>query len=118
MVEVGHLRVSLQLIPAWHIIQVMNAVDVAEQIKPLHTRLHDLGVDRLLLIGSTLKGTADAKSDVDFIVEFADKPTFLAFMELKELLEATLKRSVDITTKNALRPEIAADVLAQALQVA
>ena len=96
----------------------MNAVEVAGLLKPFRAKLDAIGVERLLLVGSSNTGKAHANSDVDFVVEFAGKPTFLAFMELQELLEETFKRPVDLTTKQALRPEIAADVLAGARQVA
>lgn len=96
----------------------MDARTVAETLAPLKGRLYSLGLQRLLLVGSTAKGVAREDSDVDLVAEFQGKATFLAFMEVKELIESALGVPIDLTTKKALRPEIAEEVLAEARQVA
>jgi len=52
--------------------------------------------------GSFAKGTAEATSDVDIIVEF-ERPIGFKFVELAEYLEHLLGRKVDVLTPAGLR---------------
>jgi len=96
----------------------MDASTVAAALELHKARLEELGVERLLLVGSVARGEDTVKSDIDFVVEFRGKATFLGYMNLLELLEETMGRTVELTTLKALRPEIAADVLSKARRVA
>ena len=87
-------------------------------IEPLKERFIAIGVKQLLLVGSLATGNATPESDADFVVEFQGTTKFMAFMEVAELLESAIGRPVDLTTMHSLRPEIAADLLAKARQVA
>ena len=73
------------------------------------------GVLRLLVFGSAVtERFDDARSDVDFLVEFAeDLPSrFDAYFGLKEELEALLRRPVDLVMPGALNnPYFAASAL-------
>ena len=54
-------------------------------------------VKRVELFGSYANGTADADSDVDFLVEFAENPTSLLHIcGFRETLSELLHRDVDI----------------------
>ena len=96
----------------------VDASFVATTLMPLRPRLFALGIKQLLLVGSVARGENRDDSDVDFVVEFNGPATFLGYMELVELLEEAMGRSVDVTTIKSLRPEIADEVLAGALRVA
>ena len=77
-----------------------------------------LGVVRLALFGSVLRGQARATSDVDFIVQFAPgTKTYGRFFALSELLEAQLGRPVELVTTEALSPFIGPRILAEAHDV-
>jgi uncharacterized protein len=77
-----------------------------------------LGVVRLALFGSVLRGQAHAGSDVDFIVQFAPgTKTYARFFALSELLEAHLGRPVELVTTEALSPFIGPRILAEAQDV-
>jgi predicted nucleotidyltransferase len=77
-----------------------------------------LGVRRLALFGSVLRGEARPDSDVDLLVEFeADAKSFDRFLELCELLEAILERRVELVTTEALSPYIGPHILAEAEDV-
>ena len=77
-----------------------------------------LGVIRLALFGSVLRGQTHATSDVDFIVQFAPgTKTYERFFALSELLEAHLGRSVELVTTEALSPIIGPLILAEAQDV-
>ena len=77
-----------------------------------------LGVVRLALFGSVLRGQTHAASDVDFIVQFAaGAKTYARFFALSELLEERLGRPVELVTTEALSPFIGPRILAEAQDV-
>jgi len=77
-----------------------------------------LGVIRLALFGSVLRGQTQTGSDVDFIVQFAPgAKTYARFFALSELLEQRLGRPVELVTTEALSPFIGARILAEAQDV-
>jgi len=86
-------------------------VEVAEQIRAL-------GVVRLALFGSVLRGIPGPESDVDLLVSFAEgEKTFDHFFALCELLEEILGRRVELVTTEALSPHIGPKILAGAQDV-
>jgi len=77
-----------------------------------------LGVVRLALFGSVLRGTAGPESDIDLLVSFSEgSKTFDRFFTLCELLEEVLGRRVDLVTTEALSPYIGPKILAEAQDV-
>ena|SRR6266536_3212566 len=77
-----------------------------------------LGVRRLALFGSVLRGDAVPDSDVDLLVQFLPgAKTFDHFLALVDLLEERLGRGVDLVTTEALSPFIGPRILAEAQDV-
>jgi uncharacterized protein len=77
-----------------------------------------LGVKRLALFGSVLRGEARPDSDVDILVEFSPgAKTFDRFLDLSELLEDRLERRVELVTLEALSPFIGPRILTEAEDV-
>jgi len=77
-----------------------------------------LGVSRLALFGSVLRGEARPDSDVDILVEFSPgEKTFDRFLELSELVEERLERRVELVTLEALSPFIGPRILSEAEDV-
>jgi predicted nucleotidyltransferase len=71
-----------------------------------------LGVKRLGLFGSFVRGEQRENSDVDLLVEFdASKKSFDNFIELCFLLEAALNRRVELVTTEALSPHLGPHIL-------
>ena len=80
--------------------------------------LRRLGVERLYLFGSVLRGTAGPDSDVDLLVRFADgTKTYGRFIELCDLLESRLGRRVELVTTEALSPYLGPKILEEARDV-
>lgn len=78
------------------------------------------GVSRLDAFGSTALGTAEASSDVDLLVEFADPDRSLAgrYFGLLHSLEDALGCRVDLLTVNSLKnPYFRDRVLAERVPV-
>ncbi len=77
--------------------------------------LRALGVRRLGMFGSCVRGEERSDSDVDLLVEFeAGQKSFRNFMQLNFLLEDRLERRVELVTPEALsrhvRPHILKEV--------
>lgn len=90
--------------------------EIAAVLRPHRDALARLGVRRLALFGSAVRGGAPPR-DLDFLVEFEHK-TFDAYMETRELLEALFQRPVDLVTADAIKPALYERILAEARDVA
>lgn len=92
--------------------------EVFDRLRSVEAEVRRLGVRRLALFGSFVRGDADAHSDVDLLVEFdPQKKTYDAFLALWELLEGVLHRPVDVVTAEGLSPYIGPHILAEAQDV-
>ena len=86
--------------------------ETIQTLRDHQTHFAALGVKRLGLFGSLARNEANAKSDVDLLVEFqAGQKTFDHFMKLSFLLEEVFQRRVDLVTHEALSPYIGPHIL-------
>jgi len=72
----------------------------------------------LSLFGSTARDEARADSDVDVLIDFEGRPTFDAFMDVKELLKFVLGRRVDLVKQGALKPLVKTNIERDLVRVA
>lgn len=79
-------------------------------------QLQRYSVKALFLFGSVARDTAHAQSDVDLLVEFEQTVGLFTFLGLKHYLEDILDCSVDLGTRNSLRPALKATVLEEAVR--
>ncbi len=97
---------------------VLNRDQAVQRLTACEPEIRALGVARLALFGSVLRGQARADSDVDLLVQFAPgEKTYGRFFALSELLEAHLGRPVELVTTEALSPFIGPRILAEAQDV-
>jgi uncharacterized protein len=97
---------------------VLSAAEAHARLSACAPEIRALGVLRLALFGSVLRGEASAESDVDLLVEFEPgTKSFDAFMALAELLEDRLGHRVELVTPEALSPYIGPRILAEAKDV-
>jgi hypothetical protein len=76
------------------------------------------GVKSLALFGSVARDEATGRSDVDLLVEF-DRPIGLfGLFALQDHLETLLHCSVDLGTRDSLKPRVRTKVLAECIDVA
>lgn len=74
--------------------------------------LNRLGVKRIGLFGSFVRGQQHRHSDLDFLVEFEPElKTFDNFIALATWLEKQLQRKVELVTTEALSPYIGPHIL-------
>jgi len=97
---------------------VSSCEQTTERLSGCESEIRALGVARLALFGSVLRGEPRADSDVDVLVEFAPgAKSYDRFLKLSELLEAHLGRRVELVTTEALSPFIGPRILAEAQDV-
>ena len=91
---------------------------VIQRLAACEPEIRALGVRRLALFGSVVRGQARPDSDVDLFVQFfPGAKTYGRFLALSELLEARLSRRVELVTIEALSPFFGPRILAEAEDV-
>ena len=89
------------------------------RLRPLEQRLRQQGVSALYLFGSTARGEADDKSDLDLLFEYVPDRGFSLFdqaglqMELSELLNT----KVDFVPRKGLHPYLKSRVESELVKV-
>jgi predicted nucleotidyltransferase len=74
--------------------------------------LRKLGVKKIGLFGSFVRGDQDPASDIDLLVEFdTGRKTFDSFMELSFFLEKILQHRIEVVTSESLSPYIGPYIL-------
>ncbi len=79
--------------------------DILSLLQQYQDSFRELGVRKLGLFGSFVRGEQTDSSDVDILVEFEpDQKTFDNFIRTAVLLEQLLGRRVELVTLEALSP--------------
>ncbi len=63
------------------------------------------------LFGSMARGEATAQSDIDLLVRFTSRKSFLALVRLERELTTAMGRKVDLLTEASLNPHLRDDIL-------
>lgn len=81
-------------------------------------KLREQGVRHISLFGSTSRDQATPQSDVDLLVEFdpAAHVGLFDFVRLLDHLADVMDTRIDLATPDALRPEMRAEILAEAIR--
>lgn len=84
---------------------MLTADGILGELAGNKVRIRDLGVRRIGLFGSFVRGEAGEESDIDILVEFVEgRRSFDTYMDLKFLLEDLFKRKVDLVDRDAIKP--------------
>jgi uncharacterized protein len=76
--------------------------------------LRRMGVRQIGLFGSAVRNELHEESDLDFLVEL-DRKSFDAYIDLKEFLERTFNRRVDLVLADAVKPQLRERILGEAV---
>ena len=81
-------------------------------------KLREQGVHHISIFGSTSRDQATPQSDVDLLVEFdpAAHVGLFDFVRLLDHLSDVMDTRIDLATPDALRPEMRAEILAEAIR--
>lgn len=86
--------------------------EILDAIRRNQSQIRILGVKRLGLFGSFVRGEQHTDSDVDLLVDFEEgQKTFDHFIQLSFLLEDLLGRKVELVTSDSLSPHIGPYIL-------
>ncbi len=86
--------------------------DFLNVIDQNRSHLRALGVKKIGLFGSFVRGEQRPESDLDLLVEFdPGRKTFDSFMELAFFLEELLQHRIELVTVESLRPYIGPHIL-------
>ena len=92
--------------------------DVLARIDRAAPELRAHAVKELWLFGSAAREELKASSDIDILVDFAAPVTLFEFARLRRRLESLLGRSVDLVTRDALKPQLREQILREAVRAA
>ena len=96
----------------------MNRDEVQRRLSENREELAALGVRDLYRFGSVARGEARVDSDVDLLVEFDRAVGLLQFFRVQQRLSELLGRPVDLVMKDAIKPQLRARILAEAVRAA
>jgi predicted nucleotidyltransferase len=86
--------------------------DILRMLDQNRSHLRALGVRRIGLFGSFVRGEQRPDSDIDLLVEFeAGRKTFDTFMELSFFLEEVLEHRIELVTVESLSPYLGPHIL-------
>jgi predicted nucleotidyltransferase len=89
--------------------------EVVKTLADHRPELTELGVKSLRLFGSVARDDADSQSDVDFLVEFNRPIGLFHFIEVEQRLAEWLGCSVDLLTRDQIRPHLQEEILKDAI---
>jgi predicted nucleotidyltransferase len=93
-------------------VTIKTKQDVLKVLHQNRDRLKAMGVGKIGLFGSFLRGEQNPDSDIDLLVEFeAGQKTFDAFMDLAFLLEEIFQRRIELLTVESLSPYLGPHIL-------
>ena len=91
---------------------VKTKQDILSVLEQNRLRLRALGVKKIGLFGSFLRGEQRPDSDIDLLVQFEPgQKTFDNFMELSFFLEEVLQHRIELVTVESLSPYLGPHIL-------
>ena len=94
-----------------------NKEYILSEMRQQRDELQNLGIVRIGLFGSYVRGEQSEVSDIDILIEFdPDKENFDNYMAVYDILEDLFENEkVDIVTKNGLSPYIGPQILKEVI---
>ena len=99
--------------------KIVTRDDAIRELGSCEAEIRAHGAKSLYLFGSTSRDESTAMSDVDLFIDYDLDAHFNAFdlVEIKDLIERRLHRSVDLTTRDGLHPRLRQKIEREAIQV-
>jgi len=95
----------------------MSSLTAAEIKKMVAPVLRKYGVVRAGLFGSAASRKMKRGSDVDLLVKVDDSVSLYTFVKLKQALERSLKRKVDLVEYSSLKPSLKKGILESEVRI-
>ena len=99
----------------------MKTIDEIKEILEKHKEevSQKYKVREIGIFGSFVRGEQKKRSDIDILVEFADKdiPGLLKLSEMERYLAKLLRKKVDLVIKSGIRPELKKGILKEVVYI-
>jgi predicted nucleotidyltransferase len=96
----------------------MKRDESISRLKQHEAELKRLGVERLFMFGSTVRGEANEESDVDLFFDYEKgKLGVFELMDVKEYAASILGRRADIMTRDSLHKTLRRQIEETAIRV-
>ncbi len=82
--------------------QLTIIIKALKELKPELTQKY--AVSSIGLFGSVVRDDYNSASDIDIIVDFS-KPIGIEFIDLADILEKKLKKTVDLVSRKGIKPQ-------------
>jgi predicted nucleotidyltransferase len=79
--------------------------------------LEEYGIRKISVFGSYAKGTDSTESDIDLLVDISKQFGIYKFIQLKQNLEASLGKQIDLVETQCLEPLIKDTILSEAITI-
>ncbi|MBC6452978.1 MAG: nucleotidyltransferase family protein, partial [Hormoscilla sp. SP5CHS1] len=88
--------------------EIKESLSLYKSIALRKYQVTDLGI-----FGSYVRGEQNADSDVDVLIDYIEAPDLIELLELEDELSERLGVSVDVVTKNGLKPRLRERILSE-----
>jgi predicted nucleotidyltransferase len=114
-------RSILERVKCHDLIDFSEEKSMSDQMQPVREKIIDVlrrnEVRRASFFGSIVRGEMTDESDVDLLIEFEGKKSLLDLAHLKNELEDTISRRVDVLTYKSLHPRLKERILAEQVPI-
>lgn len=86
-------------------VKVWTAETILQTLNEHRQQLYDLGVRKIGLFGSHVRGEQTPDSDMDFLVQLADQK-FRTYTNILDYLETIFGGEIDLVMEDAVKPRI------------
>lgn len=88
--------------------------EIKKQLIPILRLYH---IKRAGLFGSAVRGELKEDSDIDILIELEDDLSLLEFVRIKQKIEDTLQRKVDLVEFSTLKPLLKDQILKEQVAI-
>jgi predicted nucleotidyltransferase len=94
---------------------------MSDQMQAVKDKISEIlrknGVERAAFFGSIVRDEMTEESDIDILIEFEGRRSLLDLAHLKNELEDTVNRRVDLLTYKSLHPKLKDRILAEQVPI-
>lgn len=95
----------------------MNTLEIAEIKTKVTPILKNAQISKSAIFGSYARGQATTSSDIDILVEYPKGTHLFKIVELKNALEETLGKKVDLVSYSAIKKRLEVNILKDLIQI-